>query len=53
MPGPAERELREAIRVATEMGASRYVALYRTRIAHVLVTQGRDEGALSELEQAR
>ena len=39
----AERELREAIRVASEMGASRYVALYRTRLAHVLVAQGRDE----------
>ena len=26
----AERELRDAIHVATEMGASRYVALYRT-----------------------
>ena len=49
----AERELRDAIRVATEMGASRYVALYRTRIAHVLVAQGRDEDALAELEQAR
>jgi class 3 adenylate cyclase/tetratricopeptide (TPR) repeat protein len=49
----AERELREAIRLATEMGASRYVALYRTRIAHVLVTQGRNEDALSELERAR
>ena len=49
----AERELRDAIRVATEMGASYYVALYRTRIAHVLVVQGRDEDALIELEQAR
>jgi class 3 adenylate cyclase/tetratricopeptide (TPR) repeat protein len=49
----AERELREAIRIATEMGASRYVALYRIRIAHVLVAQGRDEDALAELEQAR
>src|SRR5712692_4818704 len=35
------------------MGASRYVSLYRTRIAHVLVAQGRDEDALAELEQAR
>jgi class 3 adenylate cyclase/tetratricopeptide (TPR) repeat protein len=49
----AERELRDAIRVATDMGASRYVSLYRTRIAHVLVAQGRDEDALAELEQAR
>jgi class 3 adenylate cyclase/tetratricopeptide (TPR) repeat protein len=49
----AERELRDAIRVATDMGASHYVALYRTRIAHVLVEQGRDEDALAELEQAR
>ena len=31
----AERELREAIRVATEMGAGRYVAIHRTRLARV------------------
>ena len=49
----AERELRDAIDVATEMGASYYVALYRTRIAHVLVAQGRDEDALAELELSR
>ena len=41
----AERELRDAIDVATEMGASRYVALYRTKLARVLVAQGRDEDA--------
>jgi hypothetical protein len=44
---PADRERR------LDMGASRYVSLYRTRIAHVLVAQGRDEDALAELEQAR
>jgi tetratricopeptide (TPR) repeat protein len=49
----AERELRDAIRIGTDMGASYYVALYRTRIAHVLVAQGRDEDALAELELAR
>jgi len=49
----AERELREAIRVTTDMGALHYVSLYRTRIAHVLVAQGRDDDALAELEQAR
>jgi class 3 adenylate cyclase/tetratricopeptide (TPR) repeat protein len=49
----AERELRDAIRVAMDMGASHYVSLYRTRIAHVLVAQGRDEDALAELEQAK
>ncbi len=47
----AERELRDAISVATEMGASRYVALYRTKLAHVLVAQGRDEDAIAELDQ--
>jgi len=52
-PGAAERELRDAIGVATEMGAAYYVALYRTRIAHVLVVLGRDEEALEELERAR
>jgi tetratricopeptide (TPR) repeat protein len=49
----AERELRDAIRLAMDMGASRYISLYRTRIAHVLVAQRRDEDALAELEQAR
>jgi len=49
----AERELRDAIQVASDMRASRYVALYRTRLAHVLISQGRDEDALAELEQAR
>jgi class 3 adenylate cyclase/tetratricopeptide (TPR) repeat protein len=49
----AERELRAAIDLATEMGADRYVALYRTRIAHALLAQGRDEDARVELEQAR
>jgi tetratricopeptide (TPR) repeat protein len=52
-PDAAERELRDAIEVATQMGASYYVALYRTRIAHVLVALGREEDALAELEQAR
>jgi len=49
----AERELRAAIRIATDMGAAYYVSLYRTRIAHALVAQGRDEDALAELELAR
>ena len=49
----AEQELRDAIRVAMDMGASHYVSLYRTRIAHTLIAQGRDEDALAELEQAR
>ena len=51
-PSAAERELRDAIRVGTEMGASRYVALYRTRLAPVLLAQGRDDDALDELKQA-
>ena len=49
----AERELRDAISVASEMGASRYIALYRTRLAHVLVALGRDRDALAELEASR
>ena len=52
-PQAAERELREAIRLALEMGASRYVALYRVRFAHVLIAQGRNDDALAELEQSR
>jgi class 3 adenylate cyclase/tetratricopeptide (TPR) repeat protein len=51
-PCAAERELRDAIRVATEMGASRYVALYRTKLARVLISQDKDEDAIAELEQA-
>ena len=49
----AEGELREAIRVATEMGAEHYTALYRTRIAHTLIAQDLDGEALAELELAR
>ena len=49
----AERELRDAISIATEMGAARYVALYRTRLAHVLVALGRCADALAELEESR
>ena len=36
----AERETREAIRLGTEMGASRYVAMYRTDLASLLLDQG-------------
>ena len=49
----AERELRDAVAVAEEMGASRYVALYRARLAHVLAVLGRDDDALAELEGSR
>ena len=49
----AERELHDAIDVATDMGASRYIALYRTQLARVLLEQGRNEDAAAELEQAR
>ena len=49
----AERELHDAIDVATDMGASRYVALYRTQLARVLLEQGRNDDAAAELEQAR
>ena len=52
-PEAAERELREGIEVAQRMGASRYVALYRSQLAHVLVGQGRGDEASAELEQAR
>jgi tetratricopeptide (TPR) repeat protein len=49
----AERELRSAIRVAIEMRASRYEAIYRTGLAGVLLDQGRVEESVAELEQAR
>jgi len=48
----AERELRDAIRVAEEIGADRYVSLYRTCLAPVLVDAGRHEDAADELERA-
>jgi tetratricopeptide (TPR) repeat protein len=51
-PAAAERELHEAIRLAVEMGALRYAALYQVQIAHVLIAQGRYEDAAGELEQA-
>jgi predicted Zn-dependent protease len=51
-PAAAERELHEAIRLAVEMGASRYAALYQVQIAHVLIAQGRCEDAAGELERA-
>jgi tetratricopeptide (TPR) repeat protein len=35
------------------MGASRYVAMYRTDLASVLLDQGRDDEAVAELELAR
>jgi hypothetical protein len=50
--GAAERELRSAIEVAEGMGAHRYELLYRTRLAHVLASLGRDAEALEELERA-
>ena len=52
-PEAAEREAREAIRIGIEMGASRYVALYRIDLASVLLDQGREAEATAELEQAR
>jgi tetratricopeptide (TPR) repeat protein len=48
-----ERELRSAVRVAIEMRASRYEAIYRTGLAGVLLDQGRVEESVVELEQAR
>jgi Flp pilus assembly protein TadD len=51
-PPAAERELREAIRVAEKMGAARYVALYHMRIARVLSEQGRHDQAAVELRES-
>jgi tetratricopeptide (TPR) repeat protein len=49
-PKAAERELRGAIDIVLEMGATRYVRMYRVGLARVLLAQGRDEDALAELE---
>jgi class 3 adenylate cyclase/tetratricopeptide (TPR) repeat protein len=49
----AERELRTAIRVAIEMRASRYEAIYRTGLAGALLDLGRVEESIAKLEQAR
>jgi class 3 adenylate cyclase/tetratricopeptide (TPR) repeat protein len=48
----AERELRDAIAVAAEMEADHYVAMYRLRLARVLLDQGRPEDACGELDDA-
>ena len=51
-PEAAEREVRDAIRLAGDAGAARYAALYRVRVAHVLIAQGRYDEADTELVQA-
>jgi class 3 adenylate cyclase/tetratricopeptide (TPR) repeat protein len=48
----AERELRDAIVVAAGMGARHYVALYRLRLARVLLDQDRHDDASGELDEA-
>ena len=48
----AERELRDAITVAAGMGADHYVAMYRLRLARVLIDQGRHDDAAGELDAA-
>ena len=48
----AERELRDAISVAADMEADHYVAMYRLRLARVLLDQGRHEDAAGELDDA-
>ncbi|MBI3370032.1 MAG: AAA family ATPase [Burkholderiales bacterium] len=52
-PAAAERELHAAIDIVAGMGSARYEALYRLRLAHVLVDQGRDDEARAELERLR
>jgi class 3 adenylate cyclase/tetratricopeptide (TPR) repeat protein len=48
----AERELRDAITVAAGMGADHYVAMYRLRLARVLIDQDRHDDASGELDAA-
>ena len=52
-PTAAERELRDAIAVVESIGAERYAALYRSRLAHVLLETGMQAGAEEALEAAR
>jgi tetratricopeptide (TPR) repeat protein len=52
-PAAAERELRAAIDVVAGMGSTRYEALYRMRLIHVLIELGRDADARAELESQR
>jgi len=52
-PVAAERELRDAIAVVTAMGAMRYVSVYSIRLAHVLLTLGRDDEARMTLAAER
>jgi class 3 adenylate cyclase/tetratricopeptide (TPR) repeat protein len=49
----AERELREALQIHEEMGATRYSAFVRAQLANVLLAQGRDVEAEQLLEQAQ
>jgi tetratricopeptide (TPR) repeat protein len=52
-PPAAERQLRQALRIHEEMGASRYSAFIRAQLAHVLHQQRRDDEALELVEAAR
>ena len=48
----AEQELRDAIGVAAGMNADHYVAMYRLRLARVLLDRGRHDAASDELDGA-
>ena len=48
----AEKELRDGIEVAAGMNADHYVAMYRLRLARVLLDQGRHDDAATELDGA-
>src|ERR1051325_3266585 len=48
----AERELRDVIDLAHEMGAAHYVALYQVRLSRVLNEQGRYDEAAGLLDTA-
>ncbi|HEX6868324.1 MAG TPA: adenylate/guanylate cyclase domain-containing protein [Candidatus Limnocylindrales bacterium] len=49
----AEREMRRAVTIHEEIGATRYVAMVRAHLAHVLIAQGRVDEAVAMIASAR
>jgi ATP/maltotriose-dependent transcriptional regulator MalT len=49
----AEREMRRSAAIHEEIGATRYLAMVRAHLAHVLLAQGRVEEAVATIASAR
>ena len=46
----AEREMRSALAIHDEIGATRYAAMVRAHLAHVLLAQGRHDEAVAMID---